>query len=271
MNPLDRKSKMKSGTAALALTVLTLASLFVMAAVQAQAQTVDTLYNFSSNSNTQAIMPAGTMAQGRDGNFYGISQSGNGCCQGWFYKISSKGVLTSLHAMAQSEGTNCSGVTLGTDGNFYGTCANGGLVNGNPGGTLIRVTPAGTVTVLHDFVEVGSTTDGCNPYSPPIQGTDGNFYGVTVGCGTYGAGMVYKITLAGVYSNLYSFQAARAIFSIPTTHWYKAPMETSGVRDTRAAQLAAMVEFSRSRQRGRKRWFTPSRARESMARTLMAA
>jgi uncharacterized repeat protein (TIGR03803 family) len=215
MNSLDRTSKMKSGTAALALTVLTLASLFVMAAVQAQAQTVDTLYNFSSNSNTQAIMPAGTMAQGRDGNFYGISQSGNGCCQGWFYKISSKGVLTSLHAMAQSEGTNCSGVTLGTDGNFYGTCANGGLVNGNPGGTLIRVTPAGTVTVLHDFVEVGSTTDGCNPYSPPIQGIDGNFYGVTVGCGTYGAGMVYKITLAGVYSNLYSFQGGTGDIQYP--------------------------------------------------------
>jgi uncharacterized repeat protein (TIGR03803 family) len=215
MNSLDRKSKMKSGTAALALTVLTLVALFVGVAVQAQAQTVNTLYNFSSNNSTQAILPAGTMAQGRDGKFYGISQSGNGCCQGWFYKISSTGVLTSLHAMAQSEGTNCSGVTFGTDGNFYGTCVSGGLVNGNPGGTLIRVTPTGTVTVLHNFVEVGTTTDGCSPYSPPIQGIDGSFYGVTLGCGTFSAGTVYKLTLAGAYTELYSFQGGPSDVQYP--------------------------------------------------------
>jgi uncharacterized repeat protein (TIGR03803 family) len=221
MNLLYRPVQMKSSILTFPLTLLTFVALF--AAIPAPAQTVDTLYSFFSNSNTQAIEPFGTIAQGRDGNFYGISQSGNGCCQGWFYKISRTGVLTSLHAMAQTEGTNCNGLTLGTDGNFYGTCANGGIQNGNPGGTLIRVTPTGTVTVLHGFPEVGSTTDGCSPYGPPIQGTDGNFYGFATGCGANGAGLAYKFTLAGVYTQLYSFKGGSTDIQYP----YGAPVQGS--------------------------------------------
>jgi uncharacterized repeat protein (TIGR03803 family) len=200
MNSRYGKSNFQFPTAALALTVLALVALFVVAATPAQAQTVSTLYSFSSNNSTQPIQPQANMAQGRDGDFYGISASGDGCCQGWFYKITSTGVLTSLTAMAQSEGTNCNGVVLGTDGNFYGTCYSDPTNNG----TLIKVTPAGAITVMHTFT--GSTTDGCFPLAPPIQGTDGNFYGTTGFCGANGYGTAYKLTLAGAYSLLYSFQ-----------------------------------------------------------------
>ena len=200
MNSSYGKTRIQFRTAALALTVLALVALFAAAATPATAQTVTTLYSFVSNSNTQAIMPQAAMAQGRDGVFYGISQSGNGCCQGWFYKMTSTGALTSLTAMDQSEGTNCNGLILGTDGNFYGTCYSDTTNNG----TLIKVTPAGVITVMHTFT--GSTTDGCFPLAPPIQGTDGNFYGTTGFCGANGYGTVYKLTLAGAYSLLYSFQ-----------------------------------------------------------------
>jgi hypothetical protein len=127
MNSLHSAAKVMSRAAAIALTGLALTVLFAGVAVPAQAQTVNTLDNFNSNSNnSEPIFPQGNMAQGRDGNFYGISQSGNGCCQGIFYKISSTGVLTPLRAISQSEGTNCRGLTLGTDGNFYGTCVSEG-------------------------------------------------------------------------------------------------------------------------------------------------
>ncbi len=219
-----RKSKMGSRTAALALTVLALVISIAASAIQAQAQTVTTLYTFNSNStNTAPTFPEGVLAQGQDGSFYGISQSGNGCCQGIFYKIDSTGVLTSLHEMAQTEGTTCLGLTLGTDGNFYGTCAQGGIQNGNPGGTIFKVTPAGALTVLHSFPEVGSTTDGCTPNSPPIQGTDGNFYGFALGCGANSVGMAYKFTLAGVYTQLYSFKGGSSDVEYP----YGAPVQGS--------------------------------------------
>jgi uncharacterized repeat protein (TIGR03803 family) len=179
-----------------------LAGLFLVAiATAAPAQTVSTIYQFSNGSNPND--PAGVMAQGRDGDFYGVTLSGNGCCQGIIYKINSKGVLTSLHSMAQSDGTTCSGLTLGTDGNFYGTCHNGGT---NDYGTLFKVTSAGILTVLHNFAAQGSTSDGCEPLAPPIQASNGDFYGTTSFCGANNYGTVYKLTLAGVYSLLYSFQ-----------------------------------------------------------------
>ena len=64
-----------------------LAGIFLVAiAIAAPAQTVSTIYQFSSGTNPND--PAGVMAQGQDGDFYGVTLSGNGCCQGVIYKIS---------------------------------------------------------------------------------------------------------------------------------------------------------------------------------------
>jgi uncharacterized repeat protein (TIGR03803 family) len=179
-----------------------LAGVFLVAmTIAASAQTVSTIYQFGSGSNPN--FPSGVMAQGRDGEFYGVTLSGNGCCQGVIYKITSAGVLTSLYSMAQPDGTTCSGLTMGTDGNFYGTCQNGGT---NNYGTLFKVTSAGVLTVLHNFAAQGSTSDGCEPLAPPIQASNGDFYGTTGFCGANNYGTVYKFTLAGAYSLLYSLQ-----------------------------------------------------------------
>ena len=73
-------------TTVLRATLLT--GIFLMAmAIAAPAQTVSTIYQFGTGANPNE--PSGAMAQGRDGNFYGVTQSGNGCCQGIVYKISS--------------------------------------------------------------------------------------------------------------------------------------------------------------------------------------
>jgi uncharacterized repeat protein (TIGR03803 family) len=185
------------------LKVKLLAGIFLVTmAIAAPAQTVSTIYKFSNGTNPN--LPAGVMAQGQDGNFYGITLSGGSSANlGAIYKMTSKGVLTNLHPMAQSDGTTCSGLTLGTDGDFYGTCHNGGA---NDYGTLFKVTSAGALTVLHNFAVQGSTSDGCEPLAPPIQATNGDFYGTTSFCGTNNYGTVYKLTLAGAYSLLYSFQ-----------------------------------------------------------------
>ena len=73
-----------------------LTGIFLVAiAIAAPAQTVTTIYTFGSGGSSLTL-PAGVMAQGQDGDFYGVTLSGNGCCQGIIYKISSEGVLTSL-------------------------------------------------------------------------------------------------------------------------------------------------------------------------------
>lgn len=47
--------------------------------------------------------------------------------------------------------------------------------------------------------------DGSYPYAGLVQGADGDFYGTTYNGGTYGYGTVFKITVAGELTTLYSF------------------------------------------------------------------
>ncbi len=85
------------------------------------------------------------------------------------------------------------------DGNFYGTTGLGGPSNA---GTVFKITPAGTETVLYSFT---GGNDGGNPITALFQAADGNFYGTTPYGGPNNAGTFFKITLAGVETVLYSF------------------------------------------------------------------
>lgn len=50
-------------------------------------------------------------------------------------------------------------------------------------------------------------TDGSNPYSPLVEGTDGYFYGTTCCGGANGVGTVFRISRAGVLTTMYDFCA----------------------------------------------------------------
>jgi len=182
-----------------AAVLASIALLFVFAGVlPAQAQTPTVLYRFAG-FNGDACVTKGNIVQGRDGNMYGGGAAACGSGQGTIYKISPAGVESAFFIFPFGW-TQCggAGLTLGSDGNFYGTC-----VAGNPAlamGNIFRLTPAGVITDLHDFT--GTNGDSL-PVYPPIQGVDGNFYGVT---GTLSVcGNVYKLTPAGVYTNLHTF------------------------------------------------------------------
>ena len=188
------------GKNAILCTAIALAALFAAMPIGAQAQTLSTIYDFVGSSNSQN--PQGVIAQGRDGNYYGMT---TGPEPGTIYNVSRSGTFTLLHSMVYADGQLCNGLVLGTDGNFYGSCFNGGN-NGNSTGTFFQVTPAGTLTVLHYFDGLHSgTSDGCNPEGVPVQATDGNFYGTATGCGLYNGGMAYKITTAGAFTAIHAF------------------------------------------------------------------
>ena len=188
------------GKNAILCTAIALAALFAAMPIRAQAQTLSTVYDFVGSSNSQN--PQGVIAQGRDGNYYGMT---TGPEPGTIYNVSRSGAFTLLHSMVYADGQLCNGLVLGTDGNFYGTCFNGGN-NGNSTGTFFQVTPTGTLTVLHYFDGLSSgTSDGCNPEGVPMQATDGNFYGTAKACGLYNGGMAYKITTAGAFTPIHAF------------------------------------------------------------------
>jgi uncharacterized repeat protein (TIGR03803 family) len=131
------------------------------------------------------------LAQGREGDLYGSSWWGGTAQYGAIFKVTPLGTATTLVDLNCAGTDGCSsysGLWLGRDGNFYGANYEGGEYGY---GNLFRITPPKTLTVLHQFDGTGS--DMGSPWAPPIQGTDGNFYGVA-------PGGIYKITQAGVYS-----------------------------------------------------------------------
>jgi uncharacterized repeat protein (TIGR03803 family) len=88
----------------------------------------------------------------------------------------------------------------GTDGNFYGTTEDGGA---HGLGTVFKVTPGGTLTVLHSF---SNTPDGAYPKGGVILGNSGKFfYGTTSQGGSNGLGTFFKITSGGTLTTLHSF------------------------------------------------------------------
>src|SRR5207248_6460727 len=69
-------------------------------------------------------------------------------------------------------------------------------------GTAFKMTPTGTVTVLHSF----DSPDGVEPRASLIQATDGNFYGTTYfGPGVFGSGTVFRMTADGTLTVLHVF------------------------------------------------------------------
>jgi uncharacterized repeat protein (TIGR03803 family) len=118
-------------------------------------------------------------------------------------------VISNLVSFNGTNGQQPSGTLLqAKDGNFYGTTLYGGT-NAAYAGGIFRLSPSGGFTNLLFF----NITDGANPNSGLIQGTDSNLYGTTVYGGASvsidpnhnGFGTVFKATTNGALNTLASF------------------------------------------------------------------
>jgi uncharacterized repeat protein (TIGR03803 family) len=170
----------------------------------AVAQTPSLLYSFDPhNMGIFEPFPPSVMAQGPDGNLYGTTSSGGTGPEGGVFMLTPGGIESVLYNFAPADGQHCNvGLTLGNDGNFYGACLDGGP---NHEGKLYRITTGGTFTTLYSFT--GMNGDGALPNGPPIQASDGNFYGTTEEGGAENDGAIYKMTPAGKVTIIHSFVA----------------------------------------------------------------
>jgi uncharacterized repeat protein (TIGR03803 family) len=160
------------------------------------------LYSFGSSA-TDGANPRAKLVQGRDSNFYGTTEYGGTSGTGTVFRISPSGSYTSLYSFgscATDGKLPRAGLVQGSNGNFYGTTSFGGTYNS---GTVFRISPRGGYTNLYSFGR--SPNDGVYPYGGLVQGSDGNFYGMTQQGGTRSVGTVFRISPSGSYTNLYSF------------------------------------------------------------------
>jgi uncharacterized repeat protein (TIGR03803 family) len=123
------------------------------------------------------------------------------------FSITSNGVFTTLYTLGYfSPSAN---LALGADGDLYGTTWYGGTFNE---GSAFKVSPSGSLTVLYNFCSQSGCVDGKYPNSI-IPGSDGNFYGTSVGTAYsidngslyYVGATLFQLTPAGALTTLYSF------------------------------------------------------------------
>jgi uncharacterized repeat protein (TIGR03803 family) len=181
------------------------------------------LYTFSTRANGN--QPNGTLVRDAAGNLYGTTAFGGdltctlqinqkGC--GVVYKLTPTGQQTVLHAFAG--GSDGAGPFLGlvadASGNLYGMTNSGGgaCAGGAFCGTVFKITPSGTETILHAF-SGGADGGGTGYYGAALViDAKGNLYGTTGAGGNlncdrtgYGCGVVFKMDPSGKETVLYAF------------------------------------------------------------------
>jgi len=174
-------------------------SLVLLAAPTAlSAQTYTVLHNFGSGAGDPTNLSWPTMiAQSRGGAMLTTSVDSPFEELGKVFRIWPGGSLQVLHQFdGQDGGDPYGGLTLATDGKFYGTTATSGKFGF---GTIFKVSKDGSLTTLHNFT---SGPDGGGPRPAPIQSVEGDFYGTT----QYGS--VYKITKYGGFTLLHTLTSS---------------------------------------------------------------
>jgi uncharacterized repeat protein (TIGR03803 family) len=176
----------------IAMLVLAIAASTTGAHAQA---TPTVLYNFGSHTGDPIDPELAYWTQGRDGNLYTTAPTGgaNGDGAAFYYSFST-GLVTLVHSFMGADGSApFSGLTLGTDGNFYGTTSAGGA---NGAGTVFQI--SGATLAFKTLYSFTNGSDGGTPYAPPVEGPNGLFYGTTAtGGGAAGCGTVYSISTSG--------------------------------------------------------------------------
>ncbi len=146
---------------------------------------------------TDGAVPFGGLSKGADGALYGTTWYGGPADKGTFFRLHPDGsgyeVLHYFTGAGGGASEPYAGVTLGSNGDLYGTSWGGGNAYK---GTVYRIDPeTREIEVLHHFV--GGAVDGQNPYGNVIEGTDGVLYGTTVQGGTANYGTLYKLNPDG--------------------------------------------------------------------------
>jgi len=157
------------------------------------------------------------LVQGADNNFYGTTESLGKNHVGTIFKITPGGKLRVIYDLNRKTGYDIVGpLVQGSDGKFYGAASAGGTngVHGfNGPGTIFRITRSGKLEVLYNF---NGTSDAGFPLGGLVQGNDGNFYGTAAGDARTSFGIIYRITPAGSFSVLHTFNNTAGAYPLNT-------------------------------------------------------
>ena len=187
---------------------LALAAIVLLAGVGAGPAVAQT-YSLQIQHAFKNRLPMGPLLVDTSGDIYGVTNGGKlfGFA-GAVFRLKPDGTARLLYKFcAQSHCVDGAhpdaGLVKDKAGNLYGTTAAGGT---HGAGTVFKLAPDGTETVLHNFCSMPNCADGQGPSG--LIRRDGNLYGETAGGGTHGGGTVFELSRTGKVRVLYSFCSA---------------------------------------------------------------
>jgi uncharacterized repeat protein (TIGR03803 family) len=149
------------------------------------------------------------------GNFYGTTSAGGSNGWGTIFKIAGGGETVLYNFCSQKgcvDGADPrAGLIIDGSGNFYGTTVAGGRSSSscNVGcGTVFKLTPDGTETVLYSFCADTNCSDGAGPTGGVVINSTGDLFGTTQGGGDFNCrcGTVFEISPDGTETVLHAFR-----------------------------------------------------------------
>jgi len=205
-----------TGCFRLSVAAMTLSLALAVGGTQSlQAQIFANLHSFTNGSDGNTVFAGPTFDRG--GNIYGVTTYGGSGGKGTAFKLSKRNGAWTLQTLYSFTGgsdgsTPFANVTIGPDGNVYGTTIFGGGGCQSYGGCGIvfklspparicpRISCPWTETVLYRFAD--SPTGLRTPYGGVTFDSAGILYGTTAAGGTgncngQGCGAVYKLTPSG--------------------------------------------------------------------------
>jgi uncharacterized repeat protein (TIGR03803 family) len=179
--------------------------MLLVLAAPSSAQTFRDLIDFTDSSfgNPGYV----TLAQSRSGDLYGTTAAAPFTGLGEIFGATPGGQLIMQYTgFDYNNGYHPGGgVTLAANGSFYGTVT----YSLGMSGVIYSITADGIYTVLYQF----DGLTGSYPYAPPIQGSDGNFYGTTDGYPHGLPSTIYQYQpQTGVVTLLHSFGKEVALY-----------------------------------------------------------
>jgi uncharacterized repeat protein (TIGR03803 family) len=171
----------------------------LLGAIFASTLSGDAIASYPFLGTGEGASLAAQLIQARDGLFYGVTGSGGTYNRGTVFRMTPAGDVTTLHAFTEFEGRAAAVALIeASDGYLYGASAN----------AVFRLGLDGSFEIPQFFLfPKPPLVDGIFPRAL-LQASDGNLYGTTARGGTEDRGSVFRLTLDGRLTILWSFSSS---------------------------------------------------------------
>jgi uncharacterized repeat protein (TIGR03803 family) len=162
------------------------------------------LHSFTNNT-ADGGYPQWRMIADKQGNLYGVTQSGGASGYGTLFKYSTNGNYSVVYSFDNASASPTGRLALDSKGNLYGVNGTGGTsssCSGHGCGAIYELAANGTFVTLYSFQ---NGNDGRYPVGGLTVDKKGNLFGTTGYGGASDAGTVFELAANHEFATLFSF------------------------------------------------------------------